>query len=185
MVIGGDDNYKDEVEEEQSVVSRWAWRKIARSQFKEEFIDGRKSFVFSWNKKHRMIHEEALLHYFDPSKKGEKFEYQPGKMHLLPDPVGVQGVTANDERTREDKPEPLLSQRNVAQEDGAGASLTIHSSSCTSEKAATRHSEDGAQAGEKFPLGSSEEREPEGEKKVNSSTPELSNRESRVSWGLC
>ena len=40
-------------------------------------MDGRKSFVFSWNKKHREIHEEALLHYFDPSKKGQKFEYQP------------------------------------------------------------------------------------------------------------
>jgi len=39
-------------------------------------MDGRKSFVFSWNKKHREIHEEALLHYFDPSKKGQKFEYQ-------------------------------------------------------------------------------------------------------------
>ena len=44
-----------------------------------EEIDGRKSFVFSWNKKHRVIHEEALLHYFDPSKKGQKFEYQPSQ----------------------------------------------------------------------------------------------------------
>ena len=40
-------------------------------------MDGRKSFIFSWNKKHRAIHEEALLHYFDRSKKGQKFEYQP------------------------------------------------------------------------------------------------------------
>jgi len=40
-------------------------------------MDGRKSFIFSWNKKHRAIHEEALLHYFDPCKKGQKFEYQP------------------------------------------------------------------------------------------------------------
>ena len=40
-------------------------------------MDGRKSFVFSWNKNHRAIHEEALLHYFDISKKGQKFEYQP------------------------------------------------------------------------------------------------------------
>ena len=177
MVIGGDDNYKDEAEEEQSVISRWAWRKIARSQFKEEFIDGRKSFVFSWNKKHRVIHEEALLHFFDPGKKGEKFEYQPSKMQVLPDLVAVQGVTANDERTREDKPEPHLSQRNFAQEERAGASLTIHSSSWTSEKAATRNSEEGAQAGEKFTLESSEERELEGEKKVISSTQKLSSRE--------
>ena len=40
-------------------------------------MDGRKSFIFSWNKKHRLIHEEALRHYFDPTKKGQKFEYQP------------------------------------------------------------------------------------------------------------
>ena len=39
-------------------------------------MDGRESFVFSWNKKHRAIHEEALLHFFDPNKKGKKFEYQ-------------------------------------------------------------------------------------------------------------
>jgi len=77
VVIGGDDYYKNEAEEEQSVISRWAKRKIAYSQFSEEFMDGRKSFVFSWNKNHRVIHEEALLHYFDPSKKGQKFEYQP------------------------------------------------------------------------------------------------------------
>ncbi|KAL9963912.1 hypothetical protein ACROYT_G027467 [Oculina patagonica] len=86
VVIGGDDNYKNEIEEEQSVISRWAWRKIAHSQVKEEFIDGRKNFVFSWNKKHRAIHEEALLHYFDPNKKGLKFEYQPLQQSLEPDP---------------------------------------------------------------------------------------------------
>ncbi|KAL9963896.1 hypothetical protein ACROYT_G027451 [Oculina patagonica] len=76
IVIGGDDNYKSKDEEESSVISRWARRKIS-SQFQREFLDGRKSFVFSWNKKHRAIHEEALLHYLDPNKKGQKFEYQP------------------------------------------------------------------------------------------------------------
>ncbi len=76
IVIGGDDNYKSKDEEERSVISRWALRKIS-SQFQKEFLDGRKSFVFSWNKKHRAIHEEALLHYLDPNKKGEKFEYKP------------------------------------------------------------------------------------------------------------
>lgn len=39
-----------------------------------EYLDGRKSFVFSWNTKHRKIHEEALLHYFDPNRKRQKFE---------------------------------------------------------------------------------------------------------------
>ena len=75
-MIGGDDHYTNEDEKERTVISRWARRKVA-SQFSEEYLDGRKSFIFSWNKKHREIHEEALLHYFDPSKKGQKFEYQP------------------------------------------------------------------------------------------------------------
>ena len=47
------------------------------SQFSDEFMDGRKSFIFSWDKEHRKIHEEALLHFFNPSKKGQKFEPQP------------------------------------------------------------------------------------------------------------
>lgn len=76
IVIAGDTSYKDETEKEQSVISRWARRKVA-SQFDEEHLDGRKSFIFSWNLKHQTIHEEALLHFFDPNKKGEKFRYQP------------------------------------------------------------------------------------------------------------
>ena len=78
IVIGGDDQYSNASEEERSVISRWARRKIS-SQFQEELMDGRKSFIFSWNKKHRAIHEEALLHYFDPNRKGHKFEYHPKK----------------------------------------------------------------------------------------------------------
>ena len=46
-------------------------------------MDGRKSFIFSWNQKHREIHEEALRHFFDSRKKGQKFEYQP-KRRLPP-----------------------------------------------------------------------------------------------------
>ena len=76
LVIGGDDQYSNEDEKERTVISRWAQRKVA-PQFNEECLDGRRSFIFSWNKQHREIHEEALLHYFDPSKKGKKFEYQP------------------------------------------------------------------------------------------------------------
>lgn len=72
VVIGGDSHYKDEAEESHSVLSRWALR-IVNLQFKEEFRDGRKSFVFSWDEEHRVIHEEALLHFFDPNKTGLKF----------------------------------------------------------------------------------------------------------------
>ena len=76
IIIGGDNEYRDQSEEEQVVISRWARRKVA-SQFDEEYLDGRKSFIFSWNKAHREIHEEALKHYLDPSKKEQKFQYVP------------------------------------------------------------------------------------------------------------
>ena len=81
IVIGGDDNYKNEDEEDREFISRWARRKIS-SQFCEEFLDGRKSFVFSWDKRHRLIHEKALLHFFDPRKKGQKFEYHPSQRQV-------------------------------------------------------------------------------------------------------
>lgn len=75
IVIGGDDNYKNEEEEERSFISPWA-RRIVRVQINEEYLNGRKSFVFSWGEKHRQIHVEALLHFFDPDKNAEKFKYQ-------------------------------------------------------------------------------------------------------------
>ena len=70
--MGGDDSYKDSAEEQGCFLSRWGRRKIS-SQFSEEYLDGRKSFIFSWDKEHRSIHEDALLHYFNPDKKDEKF----------------------------------------------------------------------------------------------------------------
>ena len=76
IVIGGDNKYKGEDEEERAVISRWAKRKVI-SQFGEEYLDGRKSFIFSWNKQHRAVQEQALLHHFDPNKKGQKFKYRP------------------------------------------------------------------------------------------------------------
>ena len=168
VVIGGDDNYKNESEEEQSVISRWAWKEIARSQFGEESIDGRKSFVFSWNKKHRAIHEGALLHYFDPSKKGQKFEYQPRKMDLPPNPVvACEVVIANDERTsRETKREHPLSRVNVEQEEKlSGLSLDGLSSIVSKEKALTHHTAEGARAQAQVSLVIKEDRKPEGEVK--------------------
>ena len=76
IVIGGDSYYKDEDEEDKFVISRWARRKVA-SQFDEEYLDGRKSFIFSWDTKHRPIHEEALRQYLDPAKKGVTFVFTP------------------------------------------------------------------------------------------------------------
>ena len=79
IVIGGDSYYKNEDEEARCVISRWAKRKVA-SQFGEEYLDGRQSFIFSWNEKHRLIHEEAMRHYLDLGKRGSKFEYTPPKL---------------------------------------------------------------------------------------------------------
>ena len=78
---GGDDEYRDENEEACSVIPRYARRKVA-SQFREEYLDGRQSFIFSWDKKHRPIQEEAMRHYLDPVKKGSKFEYTPPRAFL-------------------------------------------------------------------------------------------------------
>ena len=83
-MIGGDDNYRDEDEENEQFISRWARRKVS-SQFNDEYMDGRKGFILSWNEKHREIHEETLRHFLDPSKRGTKFEYKP-KRELLPRP---------------------------------------------------------------------------------------------------
>ena len=98
IIIGGDDNYKNKDEEDRVVISRWAKMKI-QSQFKEEFLDGRESFIFSWNKKHREIHEEALLHYFNPKNKEQKFEYQPKPKQL----EIVKAADTSSERAPEEK----------------------------------------------------------------------------------
>ncbi|CAH3152784.1 unnamed protein product, partial [Porites evermanni] len=76
IVIGGDSCYKNEDEEARCVISRWAKRKMAL-QFGEEYLDGRQSFIFSWDERHRPIHEEAMRHFLDPEKRGSKFEYTP------------------------------------------------------------------------------------------------------------
>ena len=65
------------------------------SQFSDDFLDGSKGFIFSWNKQHREIHEKALLHYFQSSKRGLKFEYQSKPRQ----PEGVQSAPTMSERT--------------------------------------------------------------------------------------
>ena len=82
MVIGGDDNYKDEEEKAKFVISRWARRKVA-SQFREEYLDGRKSFIFSWSDRHRVIHMEALLHFWIPPRVGRSLNIYQHQNLLL------------------------------------------------------------------------------------------------------
>ncbi|XP_019636251.1 PREDICTED: uncharacterized protein LOC109478880 [Branchiostoma belcheri] len=62
VVIGGDDRYKDG-EQDNSVLSTWAYHKIA-AQFDDSYLDGRRGFVFSWDEQHNPVHEEALGRYF-------------------------------------------------------------------------------------------------------------------------
>ena len=70
-MITGDRN-KAEEQGADVVLSYWARRQVSY-HFSEEFLDGRKSFIFSWDKQHRAIHEEAMLNYFDPGTKNKKF----------------------------------------------------------------------------------------------------------------
>ena len=94
-VTGGDDNYKDRDEEQRVVTSLWARREVS-SQCDEEYLDGRKSFTFSLDKENRGIPEEALLHY-DPSKDGQKFEYEPPEpVSKTKEPLGIFSPAAND-----------------------------------------------------------------------------------------
>ena len=72
-------------------------------------MDGRKSFVFSWNKKHRAIHEEALLHYFDPSRKGQKFEYQSPQEPSSQTPQSASSTELDKEAFEEDPAQQLSS----------------------------------------------------------------------------
>ena len=121
IVIGGDDNYKNEEEEEQSFISPWA-RRIVFVQFNEEYLDGRKSFVFSWGEKHRQIHVEALMHFFDPDKNGEKFKYQlPIKADLASKPrrkIRAESIPAEAEEDKCPSDFGKITQ-------GTGASITF------------------------------------------------------------
>ena len=49
----------------------------SRSQFGEEYLNGRNSLIFTWNKQQRVIHEEDLLHHYDPNQRRQKVEDQP------------------------------------------------------------------------------------------------------------
>ena len=90
IVIGGDENYRDDDEENRSTLSRQARVTALSRQLRPQLIDGRKSFIFSWNKKHGAIHEEALIHYFDYTKKGQKFTSQPVAEPRITSPVATQ-----------------------------------------------------------------------------------------------
>ena len=122
-MIGGDSYYRDENEETRSVISRWARRKVA-SQYREEYMDGRQSFIFSWDEKHRMIHEEAMRHFLDPGKRGSKFEYTPSRPSSKPIepkapkplPKPIPPVIPQQRLSKPKTPVITFASRNVRQE---------------------------------------------------------------------
>ena len=123
IVIGGDDHYKNEEQEEQLVISPWA-RRIVCVQFSEEYIDGRKSFIFSWGEKHRPIHVEALMHFFDPDKNDEKFKYQmPKQADPTSKPARVKPAEPISTTVEEKKCSPDVGK--TAQEMGTVITFTI------------------------------------------------------------
>ena len=73
IIIVKDERYENKEEEETQFISRWVAKTIINPQVRKEFVDGRKSFVFSWNEEHRPIHEEAMLHFLDPGNNGKAF----------------------------------------------------------------------------------------------------------------
>ncbi|XP_078684635.1 uncharacterized protein LOC144918063 [Branchiostoma floridae x Branchiostoma belcheri] len=75
VVIGGDDRYKAG-EQDTSVLSTWAYHKIA-AQFDDMYLDGRRGFVFSWDERHNPVHQEALGSYLRAITSGQPGLQQP------------------------------------------------------------------------------------------------------------
>ncbi|XP_078684626.1 uncharacterized protein LOC144918061 [Branchiostoma floridae x Branchiostoma belcheri] len=85
VVIGGDDRYKDG-EQDTSVLSTWAYHKIA-AQFDDTYLDGRRGFVFSWDQRHNPVHQEALGSYLRAITAGQPGLQQPFKPTPPPKPL--------------------------------------------------------------------------------------------------
>ena len=77
-----------------------------RHNSKRNILTDEKVSFFSWHKNHRVIHEKALLHFFEPSKMGEKFDYNEPEMSL---PADTSNATA-EENNQELNPQPEIPQ---------------------------------------------------------------------------
>ena len=55
------------------------------------------SFIFSWEKEHRPIHEEAMIHFLDPQDKKQKF---------VPKPIAVLTLEQRGDKTEDDQNPP-------------------------------------------------------------------------------
>lgn len=117
-MIGGDENYKDQTEMQSRVLSRWAFRKVS-SQFDAKLMDGRKSFIFSWDEEHRSIHEEAMVHFLDPQK--QEVIFVPKKLPPVQTTTLEQLPAAETVKGYEDRlhsPNPLTHESQTANNEG-------------------------------------------------------------------
>ena len=117
-MIGEDENYKDQTERQSHVLSRWAYRKVS-SQFDAKLMDGRKSFIFSWDQKHRSIHEEAMVHFLDPQK--QEVIFVPEKRPPVQTTTLEQSPAAETVKDYEDRPhspKPLTHESQTANNQG-------------------------------------------------------------------
>ena len=133
IVIGGDDNYKSE--ENSQVLSRWAKIKIS-SQFPPEYLDGRKSFIFSWEKQHHYIHKDALMHFLDATKQGHVFV---PKQRPLPADSGLKDGTK--EQPQAQASEAQASQRQATQGQATHSNLFYQSADPLTHTTAKRERE--------------------------------------------
>ncbi|EDO29142.1 predicted protein [Nematostella vectensis] len=105
IVIGGDDNYKTQEERDTSVLSQWARGKVS-SQFLEEYMNGSRSFIFSWDEHHHPIHEEALQHFLDPGKTDEFVPKPRPPQVSVPDPIAEPDVVDSKIKDIKFTPDP-------------------------------------------------------------------------------
>ena len=121
-MIGGDENYKDQTERQSHVLSRWAYRKVS-SQFDAKLVDGRKSFIFSWDQTHRSIHEEAMMHFLDPQKQEVIFvpeKRPPVQTTTLEQLPAEETVKVKNYEDRLHSPKPLTHESQTANNQGMG-----------------------------------------------------------------
>eukprot|EP00058_Branchiostoma_floridae_P026005 XP_002611495.1 hypothetical protein BRAFLDRAFT_63870 [Branchiostoma floridae] len=82
VVIGGDEKSS---EADRKVVSNWVRYKVA-SQFEDEYLDGRRGFVFSWGKSYYPVHEEAFQQYLRAIRRGQDGLEKPFSPTVRPPP---------------------------------------------------------------------------------------------------
>ncbi|XP_019647187.1 PREDICTED: uncharacterized protein LOC109487624 [Branchiostoma belcheri] len=107
VVIGSDEKSSAA---DGKVVSNWVRYKVA-SQFEDEYLDGRRGFVFSWGKSYYPVHEEAFQQYLraiGSGKDGLDKPFSPAPVHRRPDPTPIQPAKQLPGQGQESAPAPSV-----------------------------------------------------------------------------